>query len=76
MADIEKIKARIKELEDLAIMKSAATTAYSDAIKASAKECEVDGSLLRKLVSTRIDDKKDAALEESEEFILLLEGIG
>lgn len=73
--NIELIKERISELEELAIMKSAATTAYSDAIKAVAKAGEVDGALLRKLVSTRIDDKKNAALEESEYFILLLERI-
>lgn len=75
MPDIEKLKPSIKELEDLAVMKSAATTAYNDAAKAVAKECEIDAVLLRKYISARIDDKTGFALEQSEEFIELLEGL-
>jgi len=73
--NIEKLKPCIKNLEDLAIMKSSSTTAYSEAIKEVAKECEVDSRLLRKLISTLIDDKKNEAMVLSEDFITLLEGL-
>ena len=73
--NIEKLNPCIKNLEDLSIMKSSSTTAYSEAIKEVSKECEVDAGLLRKLISTLIDDKKNEAMELSEDFITLLEGL-
>jgi hypothetical protein len=75
MSKFEKLKPAIKELEDLAIMKSSTTSAYNEAITSVSKDCEIDAGLLRKLISARIDDKTGLAIEQSEAFIELLEGV-
>lgn len=71
--DFELIKSGISNLEDLAIMKKAAGDAFNEAVKELAGKSNIKPSSLKKLVSVRLNDSKQAALEESEEVINLLE---
>ena len=73
--NIEKLKPLVSNLEDLAIMKSAAAVAYGDAIKAAAEAGEMKTTHLRKFIAARIADNRQEEIESAEEFLELLESI-
>ena len=73
MSNIEKLQDRIKNLEDLLILKQSANTAYGEAIKEVSEECEVKTTVLRKLIAARIADSTAQEIENTEELLALLE---
>jgi len=73
MSNIEKLQDRIKNLEDLLILKQSANTAYSEAIKEVSEECEVKTTVLRKLIAARIADSTEQEIENTEELLALFE---
>lgn len=73
MINKEQIEPSLKELEDLAIIKSAAVIAYNDAIKEVAKKFEMDKSDLRRLITVRVSDSKSEDIEAIERLSGIIE---
>ena len=75
MSDRAKLEKFIKELEDLAIIKSSAAVAFGDAVKAASEESGYKTTQIRKFIAARIADNTAEEIENTEELLGLLESI-
>lgn len=75
MINTEVLKPLLPNLEDLALMKSAAAVAYGEAIKAAAEKCGGKPAELRKIVAAIVADKKQEEIDAAEEMSRVLESL-
>jgi len=75
MINTEILKPLLPNLEDLALMKSAAGVAYGEAIKAAAEKCDAKPAELRKIVAAIVADKKQEEIDAAEEMSRVLESL-
>lgn len=71
--NLETIKTRLPELEQLWTLKSAASESYADAVKLSAEQAKCDPTALRAYINARMRDKMAKLQIQQEQLSLMLE---